>query len=204
MRRALAALLFSSLAACHTPDWRVHQIHEEIETFNAPRRDAAIKSALDANHATLANVTPKVIFFRSDMNQCVDPEVVVETQDKQVLVASCNALRNALFAGGAVEAKSEDGSSSFALVAAMPLNGDTSGGFVLANGANGELYVIRPRMNVVGKRKIWREGTCNYMPSPLQMMPTTQMFVVSPTVVRTVDVTYEGQDTEVICDHRVE
>jgi hypothetical protein len=204
VKRAALALLFFSLGGCHTPDWRVHEIHEEIEAANAPRRDAAVKSALEANHATLANVTPTTIMFRSDMNQCVDAEVVVDTAEKQVLVAPCNALRNAIFSGGAVEAKTEDGSASFLLVGAEPLAGDSSSGFLLANGANGELYVIRPHMNVVRKRKIWREGTCNYMPSPVEMRPSARMFVIPPAVVRTVDVTYEGDDTEVICDRRVE
>ena len=192
------------LAACHTPNWRVAQIHEEIAAVNGPRRDAVVKRALDDNHATLASVKPMTVTFRSDINECVDAEAVVETEDKRTLIVGCNALRNALFTGGAVEAKSEDGSSSVVLIAAQALAGDHSGGFVLASGANGELYVIRPHLNVVRKRKMWREGTCDFMPSPIRLWPTTQMFVMPPAVVRTVDVTYDGEDTEVVCDHRVE
>src|SRR5207253_9192597 len=143
-RRALAALVF---VACHTPEWRVAQIHEEIEAVNAPRRDAAVKGALEANRATLLEAVPKTVMFRSDMNQCADAESVVQA-DNEVFVAPCNALRNAVLAGGAVEVKSEDGSVKRVLAAATPLAGDSSSNFVLANGPNGELVVIRPRMNV--------------------------------------------------------
>jgi hypothetical protein len=206
VKRALAALPFSFvlLGACHTPAWRAHQIHEEIETFNAPRRDAAIKRALDANHATLSNVTAENVFFSSDVNECADAEVVVETQDKRTFTLACTELRKAAF-GYSAEAKTTDGSSSVLLIGATPLAGDTSGGFALANGANGELLVIRPILNVTYKRKIWHEGTCNFMPSPVYLPRSAAMFVVPPpTSIRTVDVTYDGHDTEVVCDHRVE
>lgn len=204
MDGVLVAVL--SLAACqgHTPEWRVAQIHEEIRATNGASRNAAVKRALDANHATLANAKEVSVLFRSDMNECVDAEVVVETADQRAFVVPCNALRNALFAGAAVEATTEDGSTSRMLVAAQPLAGDRSGSFVLANGGSGELYLIRPRLNVVRKRTIRRAGTCNFMPSPVHMARSAWMFVVPVATLRTVDVTYDGEDTEVVCDERVE
>ena len=117
--------------------------------------------------------------------------------------SSRNFAIGGLIATG-VEVKTEDGASSRILIGARPLRGDSSGGFVLANGANGELYLIRLRLNVVRKRKIRQEGTCNFMPSPVRLEDSTSMFVVPVAVVRTVDVTYEGEDTEVTCDERVE
>jgi hypothetical protein len=198
----LAAVLFACQG--HTPEWRVAEIHQEIAATNGASLRAAVKRALDANHATLSNAKAVSVFFRSDMNHCVDPEVVVETSDKQVFVAPCNALRNAIFGGAAALVDSEDGTTSRMLVAARPLAGDSSGHFVLANGAKGELYLIRPRLNVVRKRKIHVEGTCNFMPSPIRMDRSASMFVVPAAVVKPVDVTYDGEDTEVTCDERVE
>jgi hypothetical protein len=199
---ALAAVLFACNA--HTPEWRVAEIHEEIAATNGASRNAAVKRALDANHATVANAKAVSVFFRSEMNHCVDAEVVVETSDKEVFVAPCNPLRNALFGGDAVQVKTEDGSSSRMLVASRPLAGDSSGGFVLANGANGELLLIRLRLNVVRKRKIHQQGTCNFMPSPVHLPNSASMFVVPVAPVRTLDVSYDGEDTEVTCDERVE
>jgi hypothetical protein len=42
------------------------------------------------------------------------------------------------------------------------------------------------------------------MPSPVNLPASATMFVLPPAVVRPVDVTYEGEDTQVICDERVE
>jgi hypothetical protein len=202
--RALLALVFLPLiGGCYTPAWRVAQIHEEIEAANAPRRDEAVKDALEANRAILLNAVPKTVVFRSDMNQCGAAMAVVEIEN-DVFVAPCNGLRNAVLAGGAVKIESEDGTVTRVLAAATPLAGDSSSNFVLANGPNGEIFLIRPRMTVVHKRKIWQKGTCNYMPSPVQLSSSASMFVLPPAQVKAIDVTYEGDDTEVICDRRVE
>ena len=205
VKRALVAL-FSSLlcvGACHTPQWRVAQIHEEIEAVNAPSRDAAVKRALEANRAMPLNAVAKTVLFRSDLNQCTDAMAVVQAEN-DVFVAPCNGLRNAVLTGSAVKVESEDGTTTRILAAATPLAGDNSSNFLLANGPNGEIFLVRPRMNVVRTRKIWREGTCNFMPSPVQLSNSATMFVLPPAVVQTIDVPYEGEDTEVICDHRVE
>jgi len=205
MKRAALALL---LAACHTPEWRVAEIHEQIAAVNTPSHDKAVARTLEENHAKPTDLLPKTIFFRSELNECTDAESVVETQDKQALHVSCNGLRNALFSGGAVDAKSEDGTQDLALVAYAPLAGDSSSGFFLATTASGELLLVRAHLNVVRKRKIWRAGTCNFMPSPVELHGrSAQMFVLPArraADIRAVDVTYDGEETEIICDQRVE
>lgn len=40
--------------------------------------------------------------------------------------------------------------------------------------------------------------------SPVHVMPTAPMFVLPAADVRAVDVSYEGEETEVVCDERVE
>jgi hypothetical protein len=62
-------------------------------------------------------------------------------------------------------------------------------------------------MNIVQRRKIWRAGTCDFMPSPIHFGRTVSMFVLPgrrAADVRAVDVAYDGHDTEVVCDPRVE
>jgi hypothetical protein len=207
VKRALVALLF--VTGCHTPKWRAEQIRDEIAAVNMPNRDAALKSALDANHATLAeDLHAQVLMFRSDINGCVDADVVVEAMpERQPLVVSCNGLRNALLGGGAIDATSEDGKSSFVLIAVEALKGDHSAPFLLANGKDGGLLLVRLRLNVVRRRKIWFAGTCDFEPSPVHFDATTQMYVVPnrrASEVRAIDVPYDGHDTELVCDAHVE
>lgn len=199
---ALSALVF---VGCHTPAWRVEQIHEEIDAFDTPRRNAAVEGALAANHAKLAGVEATTVIVMAEVEGCTEPAIDVQLGERLANV-DCNAFRNAVLAGGAVDAKRDDG-ADIALVAAAPLTGDSSGYFVLATTSDGNVLLVRPRKKVVHHRTIWRAGTCDFMPSPVQIGRSAPMFVLPgrrASDVRAVDVAYEGHDTKIVCDERVE